>query len=462
MADSTGASPRLAAIIANPVKVDVAALRRSVARAERAHGWPESLWLETSEDDPGFGQAREALERGATLLVPAGGDGTVRAVAEVLGEHLEGGGRAALGAVPAGTGNLLARNLGVEIGSIDAAVEVAFGGREREIDYGIAEVERPGGERELTAFTVLCGVGIDAAMIANTDSELKAKIGWLAYVGGILRSVRGGRSLRLRFRIDGGATRTTHANTIMIGNCGILPGNVVLLPDATIDDGELDIALLRPKGLLGWLQIWGRMLVQSGLLQRTGWGKRMLIDGRPIRALNYSRCEEIVIRLDSGPQEFEVDGDAAGEIVAARVRVRPRGLIVKAPAETPRSAVEAADAAIARLQSVVEQLPPLPGAAALPALGRPGRLLGGSRPAGHGSLPGRPVAEDAPPADAGLESVPPDAAEEASAREELDGEGLSGAAKAAEAAGAAPEPDPKAHEEPEAGSSGAESGGAGR
>ncbi|CAG7844586.1 Putative lipid kinase BmrU [Pseudoclavibacter triregionum] len=462
MDDSTGASPRLAAIIANPVKVDVAALRRAVAEAERAHGWPESLWLETSEDDPGFGQAREALERGATLLVPAGGDGTVRAVAEVLGEHLaDGGGRAALGAIPAGTGNLLARNLGVEIGSITAAVEVAFGGREREIDYGIAEIERPDGERELTAFTVLCGVGIDAAMIANTDSELKAKVGWLAYVGGILRSVRGGRSLRLRFRIDGGVTQTTHANTIMIGNCGILPGNVVLLPDATIDDGELDIALLRPKGLLGWLQIWIRMLVQSGLLQRTEWGKRMLIDGRPIRALNYSRCEEIVIRLDSGPQEFEVDGDAAGEIVAARVRVRPRGLVVMAPAETPRSAVEAADAAIARLQSVVGQLP---GTTALGSLARPGlgMGLGGARAAGAGAPPGRPVAEDVPPAEAGLESVPADAGEEAAAREELDGEGLSGAAKAAEAAGAATEPDPKAHEEPEAGSSGPESGGAGR
>jgi predicted polyphosphate/ATP-dependent NAD kinase len=72
---------RTAAIVVNPVKVDEQALREALAAAEERHGWGETLWLETTEDDPGAGQAREALDRGADVVIAAGGDGTVRTVA---------------------------------------------------------------------------------------------------------------------------------------------------------------------------------------------------------------------------------------------------------------------------------------------------------------------------------------------------------------------------------------------
>lgn len=441
-----GGRERRAAIVANPAKVDAEALRRAVADAESRHGWAPSLWLETTPEDAGAGQAREAVEAGVEMVVAAGGDGTVRVVADVLG-----GTRLALGVIPAGTGNLLARNLGIPIGSVDRAVDVAFGGRTRAIDYGAVEVERPDGARERTAFTVICGVGIDAAMIANTDDELKKRVGWVAYMGGILRSVRGGHAMKLRFRIDGGAARAAHANTVMIGNCGILPGNVVLLPDAVIDDGALDIAVLRPKGLLGWLQIWARILVQSGLLQRTEVGRRMLVRGRPIRAINYSRGEDIVIRLDSGAEDFEVDGDAFGEIVAARMRVEPEGLLVRAPATERPDPVARADEAIARLQSVVEQLPAVPGVQGLPGLhGLQG--LSGRSGAAAGSPQGMPgirvEPRDAEPAP-GIDGLAPDPEAERLAHAELGEGGFGAPAEAAERGPSAQgEPDPKAADEP--------------
>ena len=228
MASTPPTATKQAAIIANPAKVDIAALRRAVTAAEQEFGWPESICLETTEDDPGVGQTAEALDRGASLIVAAGGDGTVRVVAEALQ-----GSSARLGLIPAGTGNLLARNLGIDVNSVTHALAIAFGDSERKIDLGIADVERPDGSREHTVFTVLCGVGIDAAMIANTDDDLKRRVGWVAYVDGIRRSLKGGSTMRFRCRTDQGPTISVHANTIMVGNCGLLPGNVVLMPSST-------------------------------------------------------------------------------------------------------------------------------------------------------------------------------------------------------------------------------------
>ena len=370
MASAPPTATKQAAIIANPAKVDIAALRRAVTAAEQEFGWPESICLETTEDDPGVGQTAEALDRGASLIVAAGGDGTVRVVAEALQ-----GSSARLGLIPAGTGNLLARNLGIDVNSVTHALAIAFGDSERKIDLGIADVERPDGSREHTVFTVLCGVGIDAAMIANTDDDLKRRVGWVAYVDGIRRSLKGGSTMRFRCRTDQGPTISVHANTIMVGNCGLLPGNVVLMPDAVIDDGELDVAILRPNGIGGWMQIWARLVAQSGLIQRTEVGKRWLVDGRRMRALDYSRAREFVIRLDSEPAEFEVDGDAFGEMRAARIHLEAGGLTVKAP-EQSRTATAAIDAAVSKLQRMIGQV----NSVSLPGFGTIS-MTGGSRDA---------------------------------------------------------------------------------
>jgi len=65
MTPPDAAKPKRAAVVYNPVKVDVERLRAAVAVAESEHGWAKSLWLETSEDDPGIGQGRQAVREGA-------------------------------------------------------------------------------------------------------------------------------------------------------------------------------------------------------------------------------------------------------------------------------------------------------------------------------------------------------------------------------------------------------------
>ena len=71
-------SDKLAAIVVNPVKVDTKALRAAVAESAERYEWPEALWFETTVDDPGAGQTKEAIAAGATMVIAAGGDGTVR------------------------------------------------------------------------------------------------------------------------------------------------------------------------------------------------------------------------------------------------------------------------------------------------------------------------------------------------------------------------------------------------
>src|ERR1700722_2630460 len=114
-----------AAIVINPTKLDDSeAFRKSVGRAMADHGWDEPVWRATTAGDPGRRLAEAAVSAGVDLVIACGGDGTVTACAEGLA-----GTGVPLAVVPLGTGNLLARNVGVPMG-LEEALEVALGGRQ--------------------------------------------------------------------------------------------------------------------------------------------------------------------------------------------------------------------------------------------------------------------------------------------------------------------------------------------
>ena len=317
---------RRAAVVYNPIKVDLPKLRRTVAKAQKDAGWSESIWLPTSVEDIGGGQARQAIEERADVVLAAGGDGTVRAVAEGLR-----GSGVPMALLPSGTGNILARNLDIAVTQLAASVHTAFTGVDRAIDVGVIELERADRTRETHSFVVLAGLGLDAKMIANTRPELKRRVGWLAYADAIVRSTRDSEKIRMRYRLDSGEERTMSVHTVLVGNVGLLPGNVLLLPEAEPDDGLFDIVTLRPEGFGGWVQIWVRIVWENGVLRRSTVGRRLAGLNRDVRTLRYLRGRRISVRLDR-PEDFELDGDDFGLVIGFDARIDPAALIVRVPA----------------------------------------------------------------------------------------------------------------------------------
>ena len=322
-----GSGPLQTAVIVNPNRVEgLDELRAGITEQLAEAGWPEPEWLETTAEDPGTGQAKQAVADGAAVVMAAGGDGTIRAVAEGLKDA-----DVPITLLPSGTGNLLARNLRLSLDRLEESVSTAFTGVDRRIDLGLVELQRADGSKDTHTFVVMAGLGIDAAMIANTDPELKRRVGWLAYVQGIVRSLRGENSVRLRFQLDGGEARSVRVNSVLIGNCGLLTGNILLLPEAAVDDGIFDIVALRPEGVFGWIQIAWKVLWENGVLRRSEIGRKILRNTKEVRTLRYLKGKEIVLRTES-PQQFQLDGDTMGEVVAVRARVKPEGLAVRIPA----------------------------------------------------------------------------------------------------------------------------------
>lgn len=321
--DATAAPSRQAAVIYNPVKVDLDELRAAVTAEPAAAAWAETVWFETTEDDPGTGQAKQAVEQGADVVIAAGGDGTIRAVAQVLA-----GTSTSLALLPSGTGNLLARNLDLTLDDMANSIEVAFAGTDRKIDLAWADIRREGGVVEREAFLVMAGLGLDAKMLSHTDDELKAKVGWLAYVGAIGKALRDKNRLRMRYRLDGRSTRTVSAHTLIIGNCGSLPANILLLPTAAIDDGRFEAVFLRPESAWGWIQIFVKIIWENGVLRRTKLGQQMM--SPDVDALRYVKGRKLEVVL-SRPEELELDGDGFGRTRAFRTWIDAGGLTVRVP-----------------------------------------------------------------------------------------------------------------------------------
>jgi len=316
------------AVIFNPIKVDVDALRAAVEAAERDSGWGPSHWFETKVDDAGQGPARQAVAAGAACVLTAGGDGTVRAVAEAL---VDTGMPMAL--MPAGTGNLLARNLGIAVNRMPEAVATAFVGRDEAIDVGLAEIARDDGSVESHAFVVMIGIGLDAKMISATNPKLKKRVGWLAYVEAIARIARDVDAVKLRYSLDGSQERSTTVHTLLVGNCGTLPGGVIILPDAQVDDGLLDVVAMRPKNLWGWMRVSYAVVWENGVLQRSKIGKRIMAADKSVRALRYFQGRRMTLTFER-PEEFEIDGEEMGLVTRLDIRVAPASLIVRVPRDS--------------------------------------------------------------------------------------------------------------------------------
>ncbi|WES64561.1 diacylglycerol kinase family protein [Microbacter sp. GSS18] len=304
------------AVVFNPSKISREDLCDAFDRVD-ADACARAAWFETTVDDPGRGPARDALDAGARLVIVAGGDGTVRAVAEVLA-----GTDVPLGIVPQGTGNLLARNLEVPIGDVDAAITRALEPAERRIDLGWIDID--GDDEDERVFAVMVGFGLDAQMLVETDEDLKDKAGWLAYVEALGRAVSASEVVAFDLALDGGEPERVEGHTLMIGNCGTIQGGVALLPAAAIDDGQLDLLLISADSAAGWLDTVRSFVWDNGV--RRFFAKD---DDTLDSDTAQHRCAtRMRVELPT-PVPFEIDGEEIGDVQAFTVRVEAGALVVR-------------------------------------------------------------------------------------------------------------------------------------
>jgi diacylglycerol kinase (ATP) len=310
--DAEPALPPLPAVVANPTKMaDIDGELAWLSRRCTELGWQRPLWYETRPDEAGVKLAREAVGRGAVAVLAYGGDGTVRAVATALA-----GSGVCLGILPAGTGNLLARNLGLPVTDLELAVDIALTGRERPIDIGMIEIDVSGEDESpiRDVFMVMAGIGFDADVMAAVEPALKRRVGWWAYVVAGAKHLRG-RTTGIVMRLDDAEPVRRRVRSVVVGNCGELTGGVRLLPEARVDDGWLDVVVVAPRRLVEWAAV-----VASVLSTVRGRGRHPIVQ--------HFRCRSVEIRAEK-PLAMQLDGDPAGPARVMRAWIDPLALTVR-------------------------------------------------------------------------------------------------------------------------------------
>ncbi|MDJ1114541.1 diacylglycerol/lipid kinase family protein [Microbacterium dauci] len=314
-----------AALVYNPIKVDGDELRALVTSRAEAAGWSAPLFYETTVDDLGDDVTRQALEEGVDAVLVAGGDGTVRAVSEAMT-----GSDVPLTIVPSGTGNLLARNLRLPLEDKAAMVEATFDGDTHAMDVGLARIRRPDGETKEHAFVVMGGMGLDAAMIANTNSDLKKKVGWVAYVDGAARSLVQAKPFPVMYQVPNHKMHRANVQSVLFANCGSLPAGLELIPEASIADGELDIVIFQPRSAFGWLLVWRRVAWDNSFLRKFRAGRKILSLRTADSSVRYTKGTGIDLAAQEA-HPVQLDGDEFGEATHVAVRIAAGSLRIAVP-----------------------------------------------------------------------------------------------------------------------------------
>jgi diacylglycerol kinase (ATP) len=299
-------SERRCAVVYNPIKV-VDDLRDAISQQAAATSWGEPIWLETTADEPAHPTTEELVSTHADRVIAAGGDGTIRMVADRLA-----GSGIPMAVVPVGTGNLLARNLDIPL-TVAEAIKVAFGQQTRDIDLVKLTVDGVPAEH----FAVIAGLGVDAMIMDETSPDLKDAIGAGAYFIAAAKAL-GRTPIHMWITLDDHGPQHRYAMICAIGNVGKLAGNLTLIPGASPDDGRLDVYVASPRRMIHWLRVLLR-----------------LITLRPRRddRVDQWRAHEVEVRLKH-PDPYEIDGDVIGECRNLRAEVRPGALTVCVPSES--------------------------------------------------------------------------------------------------------------------------------
>jgi diacylglycerol kinase family enzyme len=291
------------AVVVNPIKVGDD-FEREVTDTFFDNGWGRPLWLETTKDDAGRAMTRQALDAGVETVIVAGGDGTVRLVADGLA-----GSPVKMGIVPSGTGNLLARNLSLPLDR-EGAMQVILGGQTSPIDL----IEITVDDHEPEHFAVMAGAGVDSAIMSDADPRLKAKLGPAAYFFSVGKAL-GRLPMDARITVDGHRPHHRRAMVVLVGNVGQLVGGIDLMPRAGASDGLLHVFVASPHRVRDWLRAGAHLITRRGS------------KGDSIDTFTGSRVTVQVAE----PDDYQLDGDVMGPFRRFEAAIQPKALTVYTP-----------------------------------------------------------------------------------------------------------------------------------
>nr|WP_179435440.1 YegS/Rv2252/BmrU family lipid kinase [Microbacterium pseudoresistens] len=248
----------------------------------------------------------EAIASGPDLIALVGGDGTLAAVVDEAAAA-----RIPLALIPAGTGNDLARALGIPYGSPEAAADAAaliVHGATASLDVG--EAICPEGSRR---FLTIAALGFDAKVSERTNSlrwpRGKARY-YLALVIELLRL----RPTAFTIAFDGEAPEPAAGTLVAVGNTRSYGGGMPVCPDADPQDGMLDVVRVAPLGRLRLLRLFPRLLNGTHLALPEA-------SSRPVREVTVSAPDLLVY----------ADGERVGS-GTVRIRILPGALRIVLPA----------------------------------------------------------------------------------------------------------------------------------
>lgn len=225
---------------------------------------------------------RKEIAKGTNLIVAVGGDGTINEVARAIR-----GSNSILGIIPTGSGNGLARHLGIPV-KVTKAIEILNDGIVKSIDYGLVNGKIP--------FFCTCGIGFDAHIGQKFANSITR--GFITYIKLTLKEYLHYKPSKYTIRVNGlkikkKAFMVTFANAAQFGN------NAFVSPHAKITDGLLDVCILAPFPLLKAFNIGFRMF-----------GKTM----DKSKYMEVLRAKEAIVKTKT-PSVIHYDGEPAAQLM---------------------------------------------------------------------------------------------------------------------------------------------------
>ncbi|HLZ57639.1 MAG TPA: diacylglycerol kinase family protein [Ktedonosporobacter sp.] len=254
-------------------------IEATILASLRAQGVEPEVWY-TTEEDPGHDMAERAAQEGAEMVIAAGGDGTLHAVASGLI-----GTQSALGIIPRGTMNNIACSLEIPE-DIEEACKIIAEGATCQIDIGKINGH---------IFLEVAGVGLEAALFPAAE-EIKSSH-WLSTIHGVIEGLRtlfAFQPTRFTISFDGRRTRHYHAIQISVCNTPYYGARFQFAPRAVMNDGLLDVLIYKNFSKIAYLRhaisiSEGRRALEPRVMRRK------------IKTLRISTTTPIEIHADGVP-----------------------------------------------------------------------------------------------------------------------------------------------------------------